>query len=477
MSTVVDELIVLIGVEGGEKASQTLVGLKGQLGAAIGVAKMFINKLEAMSRAYYDFTRAVTSSYEQTGLIAKQSGVSAEALQEMRYGVERLGGSAKSLDGDLQGLYASMTSPVPGQFNETLARMGIAALDSSGKVRSMEAVLGDVSDRFRQGGELYSLQMGKMLGISPDTIRLLQNGREELSKIRQRSRDLGLIIPQKQIDQSQAFERSMRDIETRIKRIKEEFVIRYSPAIQKAAEGMLKFVNANRSFLDQRIANVIEQSGIAIDDFMNKLKNSAFAKFLSDLNFSGTAIDRFVMRLRQFASFSFDFHVMKPLSALLTVLTAVYLVWEDLITAFEGAEDSFSGRMFEGLNTALLDLKDTLNNFTMFVLEKIDLILNKFTGLSLPLQTIKAYKSIMDDFMEDFKWNRPQVPERMFVPKYIITPPKSQTPQANGGSPASISVVQNIHGTANAHQTANMAIGALSSVSGMTPGSFSPAMG
>ncbi len=165
-------------------------GLRGLGGALIGVSSA------AGLIAFAD--RAITAA-DAIGKTADKIGVSVEALQELRYAAQSAGVAQNTLDMALQrfGRRAAEAANGTGEARKALEEMGIQLRDGSGAIRSTEDLLGDVAEAFaRTHNPADRLRLAFKLFDSEGVavVGMLREGRVALDSVRQRARDLGIVL-------------------------------------------------------------------------------------------------------------------------------------------------------------------------------------------------------------------------------------------------------------------------------------------
>lgn len=179
-----------------------LVSSTGSVGAVLGrlgpAGLAAAAGIGAAAVATRQFMSAVRDG-DQLQKFADRVGVSSAALQELRFAAERSGVEAGTLDRALQGLTRRAAEAAKGQ-GELLGvakEYGLTLTDSAGRVRSTVDLLGDLSDVIRQTGDeseelrIVTKAFGEEAG---GMVNLLRQGREGMDGLRERARELGLVL-------------------------------------------------------------------------------------------------------------------------------------------------------------------------------------------------------------------------------------------------------------------------------------------
>lgn len=143
-------------------------------------------------------TTAVISTAAATDEVGKFSqtlGLNIEDVQAWSEAVVRSGGDANGFRGSIDGLTRGLTDFAVtggGAAAETFNRLGISATNASGKVKSAFEVLPELADQFERMTASEAAGFGQRLGLDQGTILLLQQGRQEVERLVDRQRQLGV---------------------------------------------------------------------------------------------------------------------------------------------------------------------------------------------------------------------------------------------------------------------------------------------
>jgi mannosyl-glycoprotein endo-beta-N-acetylglucosaminidase len=195
MATIIDSLVVMLGLDSkelvaktpeavkslssiektGEKTEKTVQGLSRGLASLLSV----IGGAVAIKVFVTDFIQANA----ELDRFSKNLGLSVSTISAWSQASERLGGSAQGLQGTLDMLSRSQT-----QFMLTgesslipyMSALGVALADVNGKARPVTDILLDLSDRFSHMDRTTANNLGRMMGLDQGTMNLLLQGRKEL---------------------------------------------------------------------------------------------------------------------------------------------------------------------------------------------------------------------------------------------------------------------------------------------------------
>lgn len=181
------------GIAGVGKQFQTVTRLAGAFGLALGV------------RGLVNFTKGALDAAGGLGELSQQLGVGIEQLQVYMYAATQAGLSQGDLQVALSKLSRTIGEAALGekQAVEAFKAVGVSVLDAQGHIRSTDAVMRDLAERFAQlpddareaalAVDLFGKSGQKMLPI-------LEGGAAGLRKFEERARSLGLVLTKQQSD-------------------------------------------------------------------------------------------------------------------------------------------------------------------------------------------------------------------------------------------------------------------------------------
>ena len=174
----------------GRQAELLRTGIRTLGGALLGAAT--VGRLAAL------VDRSISAA-DAIGKTADKIGVGVEALQELRFAAKASGVEQQTLDMALQRFArrAAEAAQGTGEAKDALAQMGIALRDQRGNLRQSEDLLGDVADAFARiedPAERVRLAFKLFDSEGVALVNLLRGGSGALEEIRDRARDLGIVL-------------------------------------------------------------------------------------------------------------------------------------------------------------------------------------------------------------------------------------------------------------------------------------------
>lgn len=374
---VVDELVTILGLEADSSAEREAGKVRASLASVRDWAVKAGVALTGAAVAIGAYTKSVAAAVDEGGKFAASVGISYEALQELEFATERSGGSVEELRGDLQSLTQTLSSPVPGEFNQQLALMGISARGAGGELKNSTQVLEELALKFERYNAVEAQQIGAKLGLSQSTIRLLQNGADGVAQLRAEARALGGVIPTEATLQAAEFNDRLTDVQFAIKGIAQTAAIALFPALTDSLAAARDFFVANRAIISsgleqfargvvqgfQQFFKVVAAITDAVSEFLAPLGD--MAGNLDTVDVFATAVTAALTGLAGVLII-----IIAKFVLIGAAIAAVVLVVEDLITWFRGGE-SIIGGFFESILAYIDKAIEKFNAFRELIVDKI----------------------------------------------------------------------------------------------------------
>lgn len=324
---IIDELVTLLGVELSPDAQSKLQTFSKGISGIVTQLKWASAAFTGTAIAAGAFFKNVVDEAAALNTLSEQTGISAERLQEWEYAANALGVSASAVAGDLA------------KMEQQAAWTG----------RSLESY----ADSFKGLNARQAAARGQMLGLSPDSIRLLREGRDGLARLRQEARDLGAIIPEEEIRRAADLKKSINELQYVFKGVTSLVMLSAVSAVRQVADGIKDWVKENRELIGQhveRFATGLISAFVRVKDVLkqvwDRIKPAGDQlKWLWDILNDG---ELYIHLLT--GAFGLLLILFAPLIAkavaLGAIFTALSLIVEDFITYMEGGQ-SVIGRMID----------------------------------------------------------------------------------------------------------------------------------
>jgi hypothetical protein len=377
MATIIDTLITQLGFktdtsglqEGEQKFSffkDNIFKIAGTIGAVLG-GSFFVNEM--------------ANAADETNKFARSIGIAVEELGALEFATQRQGAT-------VGGLRASLTSlaKVIGEAGkgEALGLYGIDVTKESGQVKNATELIIELNEKFTGLTQIQQFDLAGQMGISQDTIRLLQTAPNELQGLLGEARKYG-VLTEEDGKKAEAFNDSLTNLQQVVNKLKWSFgppIAALTIFFQVLADG-LSFVRQNQQFFT--ILTLI----------------------------LGTLAAKFVF-LKTQAALAW-IAVAAPVIGVIAVLTLLAAAVDDVITFFKGG-DSVLGDMIKKwpqLGKVVYFLRDAFVDFWNIAknvfgwLDKVGMnIIDKITsGISTVIDTFGKVPDLFSGIGDFFTGN------------------------------------------------------------------------
>ena len=144
-------------------------------------------------------TKAIAEQAKELDVASQKIGVNVEALQELQYAAKQTGADAFSLQSGMNFLAKHMDAASRGskEDSDLMARLGVRYRETSGALRPLDDMIGDMADRFKampDGAQKAATAVQLFGGGGLAIIPMLNQGREGIAGLRKELRDIGGVM-------------------------------------------------------------------------------------------------------------------------------------------------------------------------------------------------------------------------------------------------------------------------------------------
>jgi len=378
MATVIDELVTILGIDLKAGVVPMVQKFSSMVeGIATKAAWASTALMAAATSAAYLATNANADSAE-IEKFGRLTGISTKNLQGMTFAAEQAGGSAASLKQDLMDLTKSMSSPIPGEFNHALFMLGIRTRDAKGQLRSADQLLLDIADKFQKMNKQEQLQWASKIGLSDDTLLMLQMGRKEIAAFQKEAEDIPVIIDERQLKDARDFTLSLTLLGRVLSYIKQEISSAAGPVVKQVVRDLVAWTKENKAWIQLQIKEKLEGISLGFRRFWASLKEikakiedlfpslSSLVKGLDSTELTAGAVMGVLFILAATAVF-----FVGKWALLSAAVMAAVLLLEDLVVALQGG-DSMIGRVIKSVGNLGKEFKNEFPGMAGYVSELYD---------------------------------------------------------------------------------------------------------
>ena len=365
---IIDELVTILSFDadtkGGEQFERSLSGIK-KTALAAGTA------LVGLTATVGAFVGRMSAEISETDKFSRSLGISADTLQGLEFAIERAGGSVGDLRGDLKNLAQTLSSPVPGEYNQGLFNLGVQAFDAAGNLRGADEVLIDIADSLEKYGPRQRQILAAQLGLSEGTLRLLSKGRKEILSEIERARGTGLILDERDLKLASEYNKQVKLISSTLKGIWKQAAISLLEVRVGIAESIGEFLVKNKDIIALRlsevfsgIARAIRATGAAIKnaaEFVWNNMSPAFKEMVKDIDVADISFKAFFVTIGAIVA------ILSPFLAKIILVGAglklASSAFEDFMK-FTRGEDSKTGEFLDMLSEKFPGIKEKIRDST-----------------------------------------------------------------------------------------------------------------
>lgn len=265
--------------EAGKKASQFYSKLRNE---AITLFAVF-----AGAAGITAFIRNTTAADAAAGRLAHSMAMSTEMLTAWQGAAKRSGGTAEATAASFFGLtqqFQQFAATGQSSVMPFFRFLQVAVTDADNKVRPLNDILLDLSDRFAGMDPRQATYFGSQLGLDQGTINLLMQGRKAVEGFLESQRKLG-VTTDKDAEAAQRLIASVLAISDAVTRLGRSIITTVEGDIRKFLEAMQKWIELNREWIEQDIV-------AAIRKFFDMFSNFNWAQISRDLKALWGEVDK-----------------------------------------------------------------------------------------------------------------------------------------------------------------------------------------
>lgn len=198
------------------------------------VGGAIVGSLGLMLKSATDFTL-------EAGRMAQKTGIAVETVSGLREAASKTGVSMDTLNVGLR-RFATIVSDAAGgskTAQETLAKLGVTATDSTGKIKPMEQLLFETADKFKgmaDGSDKAALAVDLFGRSGTEMILMLNKGSGGIKEFMADAKNMGLIITAEGVAKAKAFSISMQELDDAFMSIKLVIANALMPVVKSLAD-------------------------------------------------------------------------------------------------------------------------------------------------------------------------------------------------------------------------------------------------
>lgn len=421
---ILDELVALLAFDVDDK---NLKAFNDKISEGIQLVAGFSATVVAAGGALFGMAKLTADAGDEAAKMAEKFGISTSTYQELMYAAR---GEAQALAGSMTFLSKSMTAANDGSKAQADAfqKLGVKYKDSTGKLRPAEEMISDLADGFMKlpdGPTKAALAMDIFGKSGTELIPFLNQGSKEIGRMRQEAQDLGFVLGEEAVANSQKFQDVMDDTKNMLIGIRNTVGAGLIPIINKLGGRVQEFIKINRSLIATRVEKFFQILSDYAErgwNFLNHMYEAAsglarvFGGLGNVISFAATAMLAFASAKILFTIGSMimlvnklgtAFTIANAKALLIPILigaavVALGLIIEDIVAFFQG-KDSVTGvivekfkEMFAWLEEGFSGMSGWVKGFVTVLLTPLRMLINTFGGLLDIINAVRGKMSLGD---------------------------------------------------------------------------------
>lgn len=348
---VVDELVTVLSTVLGDGSEKAVDTYKKGLDGVVATVKEATKRFAMAATGLTAFVAGAVNSAASIQKVSETTGVSTDALQEWAYAAKSVGVSASAVESDL-------------------AKMQKQAMWTG---RSLESW----ADTFKGMSIPQANMWGDAIGISPDTVRLLREGREGIAALRKEAHSVGAVISPEDLKRAAQLKTSVMSLTTQLRAFGTTIAIGTLPMIDKLVTSFKEWLNVNKEWVASNITKFLENLGRVFSEIWEDGKKLVdwFKETLGPIGDFGKKLWEATdwAKLLKGALVLLVAYFSPAIAAFGLAVGAVIALsaaFEDFIAFLEG-KDSIIGRLVDSFQEKFPNLANLLKNVVVVAFELV----------------------------------------------------------------------------------------------------------
>lgn len=278
------------------------------LGKSIGTAVGNIAKFGATVTAAAGGVVALTVKNAELNAsfdkLSKQTGISAESLQETSYVADQIGVSQESLSNSLKKFSVNLGDArnKTGAFYTELEKTNPVLLSNLRATQNVGDAFNQYINYLRQAKTEQDRNNQAMTAFGKAGLEVAQFARisaQETANLTARARELGIVLSNEAIAKSEEFGDKMADVRNAIQGTARQFTSALEPAIAAVADKFIEFINRVRPQIVGFAENIVPKAIDIVEDLFTLIEKGPDGTNLNEINSASLALYDTFQKVRQ----------------------------------------------------------------------------------------------------------------------------------------------------------------------------------
>ncbi len=317
---IVNEVVTKFSYKGSSKELEKFnVGLKNTVKGL----KVLAIGFSALSVGVTAFATKISKSLDPLIQLSRTTGDSIAKIQELGYVASVSGSSMEAVQSSVKGL-SKVIGDAAQNGSADFDQLGISVRKSNGQIKSATEIMAELPKAFKSLSKQQQISFASRLGIDPSLVQMLRLTNGQLTKLQQKALKLG-VITKAQGKSLAGYNDSLTTLKFAFKGVSESITVALIPQFEKLTKSTINLISNNKKLITQFIVNLSN----AIAGFVKAISNilTAMGNWKYLIIGIGVAIKI----------------ALSPMLRMITIITAVVLIVDDLISAFHGAKSVIGG--------------------------------------------------------------------------------------------------------------------------------------
>jgi hypothetical protein len=304
--SIIDELVTILGLEVSPTAHAAAEKFAVTLKSIANTAEIVSGALMGAATAALYFVQRANEASAGIDKLGDLTGQSRQSIQLWSRAVEQAGGQATAAKNDILRLTQALNPVMPGEYNQGLTMLfGGNYLDL---FENVDQILDALAAKLSKMTPGKALNWAHTIGISEDSLLLLQKGREGVKAFKETVATQTSILSDAELKNARMFETHWVRIKQVWASISGKASANLAPVLERVAinmerwfaknkdlieSGLLKFIQGVVDGIERfvrLIGNLIDWLAKTFPVFDKFIKNAGSAKLVSDALFAGMLI-------------------------------------------------------------------------------------------------------------------------------------------------------------------------------------------
>lgn len=349
-----------------------------------------------IGKSFFNWTSGIIDTIDVLAQLNRETGIAAEKFQSYGYAASVSGSSTEAVQSSFKELNKRLGEFVQtggGPAKEIIEKLGISVRDAEGNVRSADDVFLGLSDTLQGLSRAEQANVLDKLGIDQSLIQLVSLSSEEVGKLTDRARSLG-IVTQEQADNAAAFNDSLTTLKFGLSGIQNAVAVGFAPALTDLTNRFIGFLEANQDLIRDGLTWMGEvlQSVMGFIERMAPVALVAAAAFVAWQLATGGLVAILGVLL-------------SPVVLITAGIVALLLIVDDLIVAFNGGQSVIRDFFLEFLGFDIVPIMQGIVDAFLWMVDTVSGLLEPwFAALGgLFSAVINVFKGNFTGALDDLK--------------------------------------------------------------------------